>query len=209
MPMPSMPGGQHFEHPVDDRIAGVHHLELGLVLAAAALGRDVDMDVVALDHFDRKHARGVVARVAAGERGIGQDRGTQLVLGIQIGAAHAFIDHVLQRLVRLEPAVLPPLDEHVDDAGVLADRAVPFGAHPAVGEDLRDRVLGGGALFGLVSHAQRANVVHRVEVADVLQRVGHALDQVFLADRNHFAHGGLPPAKLVEPCGGKAALLPQ
>jgi hypothetical protein len=71
----------HLEHPVDDVVAGVHHLELGLVLAAAALGRDVDRNRVARDHLDRQHAGRVVAGVAAGEGGIGQDRGAQLVLG--------------------------------------------------------------------------------------------------------------------------------
>ncbi len=37
------------------------------------------------------------------------------------------------------------LDEGGDDAGVLADGTVAFGAHAGVDEDLRDGVLGGGA----------------------------------------------------------------
>ena len=132
---------QHLEHPVDDRIAGVHHLELGLVLAAAALGRDVDRDGAPRNHLDRQHAGGVVAGVAAGERRIGKDRCAQLVFRVVVGPAHAFIDDVLQAARRSQAAVLTPLDEHVDDAGVLADRPVALGAHAAVGEDLRDRVL--------------------------------------------------------------------
>jgi hypothetical protein len=46
MPMPSMPGGHQpapivgtvLEDPVDDRVGGVEHGELGLGFAAAALG---------------------------------------------------------------------------------------------------------------------------------------------------------------------------
>jgi hypothetical protein len=91
--------GQHFQNPVDDRVARVHHLELRLVFAAAALGRHVDGDFVALDHVDMEHAGRVVAGVAAGEGRIGQDRGAQLVVGVEIGATNAFIDDLLQRLV--------------------------------------------------------------------------------------------------------------
>jgi hypothetical protein len=65
---------------------------------------------------------------------------------------------------------------------------VAFGAHAAVGQDLGDGVLGRRALFGLVGFAQRADVVHRVEVADVLQRVGDAFDQIFFPDCHHFRH---------------------
>jgi hypothetical protein len=52
----------------------------------------------------------------------------------------------------------------------------PVGAHLAVGQDLRDRVLGGGALLALVGAGQVGDVVGGVVVADVLQRVGDALD---------------------------------
>jgi len=66
---------------------------------------------------------------------------------------------------------------------------MPFGAHAAVGEDLRDRVLGGRALLGLVGFAERPDVVHRVIIADVLQGVGDTFDQVVFADGHHFGHG--------------------
>ena len=86
---------QHLDHPIDDRIAGVHHLELGLVLAAAALGRHVNGDLAARHQIDMQHARGVVPGVAAGEGGVGEHAGAQLVLGIEVGAAHTVIHHVL------------------------------------------------------------------------------------------------------------------
>ena len=181
--------GDLLDHPVDDIVAGIHHLELGLVLAAAALRRDVDRDRVAGHHLDREDAGRVVARVAAREGGIGEDRGAQFVVGVVVGAAHAFIDDVLQGAGRIEAAVLAPFDEHIDDAGVLADRAVPFGAHPAVGQDLRDRVLRRRALFRLVGIAQRADIIHRVVIADELQRVGDAVDQIVLADGHHRPFG--------------------
>ena len=174
--------GHHFEYPVDDRIRRVHHLELRLVLAAAALRRDVDDDLGAGNHLDIEDRGGVVLRIDAAEGRIGEDRGAQLVVGMEIGAADAFIDDLLQAAGRVEAAVHAPFDEHGDDAGVLADRAVPLGAHAAVRQDLRHRVLRGGRHFAFVCGAQRADIVHRVEIADVLERVGDGFDEVVLAD---------------------------
>src|SRR3546814_14269354 len=59
------------------------------------------------------------------------------------------------------------LQEHVDDAGVLADRALALGAHARVGQDLRNRILGRRALFGLISARQMLNIVLRMGIADV------------------------------------------
>jgi hypothetical protein len=59
---------------------------------------------------------------------------------------------------------------------------VAFGTHAAVGEDLGDGILGGRALLALVGGAERLDVVERVVVADVLECVGDALDEVFLLD---------------------------
>ena len=183
------PAGTHFgdlfEHPVDDRVRRVEHRKFRLVLAAAAFGGDGDLDRVAEDHLDIYHRGGVVAGVDAAEGGVGDDRGAQLVFGEQIGAAHAFIDDLLKRARGVEAAVLPPFDEDGDDAGILADRTVPLCTHAAVGQDLCDRVLGGGALLGFVGDTERADIVHRVEVRDVLQRVGNAFDEVGFGDRDH------------------------
>jgi hypothetical protein len=77
------------------------------------------------------------------------------------------------------------LEEDVHDAGVLADRAVTLGAHARVDEDLRDCVFGGVRLFALVGFGQIGDVVDGVIVGDVLQRVGHTLDEVFLFDHGH------------------------
>ncbi len=182
----------HFEHPVDDRVAGVHHLELGLVLAAATLGRDIDRHRRSRHQLDMQHAGRVIPGVTAGKGGIGQYRGAQLVFGVEIGTADAFIDHLLHRLrCVVETAVHAPFDEDIDDAGILADRTMPFGAHAAVRQDLRDRVLGRGRLFGRIGFAERADIVHRVIIADELERVGDAFDKISLLDRN--GHGPIPP----------------
>ena len=135
-----------------------------------------------------QHARGVVLGVAASEGGVGKDAGAQAIAGVEVGAADAFIDHILQCALRTKAAFLSPFDEYIDDAGVLADRAVALGAHAAVGQDLRDGILGSGALFGLIGLAQRADIVHRMEIADVLQRVGDAFNQVILGDCHHIGH---------------------
>ena len=185
--------GQLFDHPIDDIVAGVHHLELGLVLAPAALGRDIDIDGIARHHLDRQHTGRIVAGVAAREGGIGQDRGAQLVVGVIIGLPHAFIDNLLQAALRIEAAVHAPLHEDIDDAGVLANRTMTFGAHAAVGQDLCDRILGCRTLLGLVGFAQRPDIIHRVVIGDILEGVLHALDQILFLDNRHVAHRGAFP----------------
>src|SRR5699024_6352516 len=75
--------------------------------------------------------------------------------------------------------------EHGDDAGVLADRPVAFGAHARIDQDLRHRVLRRRRLLALVRGGEVPDVIHRVVIADVLQRVGDGLDEVLLPD-----HGG-------------------
>jgi hypothetical protein len=71
---------------------------------------------------------------------------------------------------------------------------VALRAHAAVGQDLGDGILGGGALLGLVGLAQRTDVIHRVKVADVLQRIGHTIDKIRFPDRHHFRHRNFAPA---------------
>src|SRR5262249_8996327 len=77
--------------------------------------------------------------------------------------------------------------KHHDDASVLTNRPMPFGAHARIGQDLRDGVLGSRRLFALVSLAERADVVHRMVVRDELERLGDAVDEVVLPDGSHVA----------------------
>src|SRR3546814_6099908 len=64
---------------------------------------------------------------------------------------------------------------------------VPLGAHAAVRQYLRHRVLRGGRHFAFVRGAERADIVHRMEIADVLERVGDRFDEVVFAD-DHGIH---------------------
>ncbi|MNT12115.1 hypothetical protein D3C72_1470300 [compost metagenome] len=187
------PAGAHgrhgLEHPVDHAVAGVQHDQLALVLAAAALGGHRHLDGVAGNDLGEDHRGRVVLGVLAGELRVGHDRGAQRVVGVVVAAAHAFVDGVVQAAAETFPAhVHAHLQEHVDDAGVLADRAVARGAHLAVGQDLRNGVLGGGTLLALVGLGQVGNVVRGVVVADVLERGADRFDQVGLLDRGR--HGG-------------------
>src|SRR3546814_14411587 len=79
-----------------------------------------------------------------------------------------------------------------DDSGVMTDRSVTLGADAAVGEDLSDRVLGGGALFGVIGRAQRTDIVHRVIIADVLQSIRYGCDHIVMPDRRHACLQTLP-----------------
>ena len=152
-PMPSMPGG-HQPAPIVGTVfttqsaiesEGLSIDELRLRLRAAALRGDVDLELVARHHLHVDHRRRVVPGVLAAEVGFVEHRGAQLVVRVHVGAAHAFVDRVFERFRKIEPHVHADLQEHVDDAGVLADRPVALGAHARIGEDLRDRVLRGRA----------------------------------------------------------------
>jgi hypothetical protein len=149
--------GTVFSTQSTNGVAGVEHDHLALVLAAAALGRDGDVDVVARHDLGEDHRRRVVLGVLAVELRVGHDRGAQRVVGVVVAAAHAFVDGVFQAAGEaVEAHVHAHLQEHVDDAGVLADRALAGRAHLAVGQDLRDRVLGRRALLALVGAARWA-----------------------------------------------------
>ena len=93
-----------------------------------------------------------------------------------VGAAYALVDHVGEADLRFEPYIHADLEKDIHDAGVLAERAMAFGAHARIGEDLRNRILGGQGLLALIGATEGLDVVLRVVVADVLQGVGDALD---------------------------------
>ncbi len=126
---------------------------------------------------------------------VGENRSAQLVVRVEIRPAHALIHHFGHRHRRIGPAdVHADVDEGDDDAGVLAHRTMALGTEARVGEDLRDRVLRRGRRLGFIGTAQCLDIIERVIIGNVLQRVGDALDQIFLPDRGHgpgVASGGL------------------
>jgi hypothetical protein len=130
--------------------------------------------------------RCVVARIRPGSRRVRDNRCAQAVVRIHVGQAHALVHHSGQRHRGVTPAhIHPDFHERDDDAGVLADRPVAFGAHPRIGEYLRNCVLGRRRLFGAIRGTERFEVILRMVVGDELQRVGDALDEVLLADGGH------------------------
>src|SRR3546814_16861891 len=135
------------------------------------------------------------SRVRAAECRVGDDRGAQPIFRMHIGLADAFVDHVLKTHGRAIPAhIHADLYKDSDDSGVLTDRSVNLGAHAAVGEDLSDRGLGGGALFGAIVRAEPPDLVHRGLVADVLQRIRYGGAPLgWTVSR----HGCLPPFSLL------------
>ena len=186
-------GGDGADDPVGDGVGGVEHGEAGLRLGAAALAGDGDVEGGAGDQLDDDHGGGVVAGVLAGECRVGEDAGTEKIVGVEPGLAGALVDHLLERHHAVGGGGLP-LDVHShfykggDDAGVLADGTMALGAHAGVDEDLRDGVLGGVGLLVLVGAGEVGDVIDGVVEADVLQRVGYGADYVVLADDGH---GGL------------------
>ncbi len=184
---PARAHGRHgLQHPVNDRIGGVEHRELGLVLAAAALGRDMHIQRVPGHQLVMNHCRRIVTGVLARTGRIGKDRSAQHVVGIEIGAAHAFVDHFIDRQRCAVPAhVHANPHEHRHDARVLADGAMALGTHARIDQDLRDRIARGRVLLTQPRLVHRLDEVHRMVIRDELQRVGHARDQIFLLDHSH------------------------
>ena len=131
--------------------------------------------------------RGVVARVAALERGVGDDRGAKLVAGIKIGRPHPGIDHCLKVRCRLPAQVHADPGKDHDDAGILANRPVAERAEARIGQDLRDGIARSGALLQVVGPAHRADEIRAVVIGNVLQGVGDAVDQVLFANDRHGA----------------------
>jgi len=134
------------------------------------------------------HRRRVVLGVLGAAGGVGEHRGPQGVIGVLVGPAHALIHHLGNAHGGASPLqVHAHLEKHGGNTGVLADGAMAFSGHPAVGENLRNGVSCRRALFALVGLPECRDVVHRVVVADVLKRVGDALDEIVLLDD---CHGG-------------------
>src|SRR3546814_13013830 len=91
-------------------------------------------------------------------------------------AANALFHYFLQAPVAFQAAILPPLHEDGDDAGVLPDWSVSLGAHAAVGQNLGDGVLRSRAFLRFIGFAEGADVVLRVIIADELQHCGDAFE---------------------------------
>ena len=179
-------GGHRFKHPVNHRVTGVEHDHLALVFRAAAFGRDGDFHRVARNNFGEDDGRCVVFGVFAQELGVCHHAGTQGVGRVVVAATHTFVDGVVQAAGEAAPAhIHADFEEHIDDARVLANRAVADRAHLAVGQNLRNRVFGCRALLAGIGACQMRDVVAGVVVADVLQRSGNRFDQVFLGNGGH------------------------
>ena len=62
-----------------------------------------------------------------------------------------------------------------------------LGTHTRVGQDLCDGIFCCRRLFEFVRPTESLDVVHRVVVGNVLQRIGDAVDDILLLDRAHGA----------------------
>ena len=118
---------------------------------------------------------------------IGDDGGAQAVVRVVVRATHTFVDGVgnAPREV-LEAHIHADFEEHVDDAGVLANRTMTLGTHFRVGQDLRNRVFSRWRGFGLIGASQMLDVILRVVVANELQRSGNGFNEIGVLDgRGH------------------------
>jgi hypothetical protein len=58
-------------------------------------------------------------------------------------------------------------------------------AHSTVREDLRNRILCSRALLAIMGSPERLDIVKRVVVADELECISNALDEIFLTNWAH------------------------
>src|SRR6202012_5675574 len=133
------------------------------------------------------HSGSVVSSVAAGEGGGFKDAGGGGVVGVAPGPANALVDH-LPHGHHPGDAGLPLhlhayLDEGCDNAGVLADGTMAFGAHARVDENLGDSVFSCWPLLEFIGACEVGDVVDRVIEADVLKCVRDATNEVVLVNR--------------------------
>src|ERR1700743_2349747 len=177
MPMPSMPGGHQPAPMVGTVFSTQSTMESdGLSMANLDLASEPPpfaatmMSTVLPGTMDTLTTAGVLSRVFM-----------RLPAGSGSTAAHAFVDQVLDAHGGVVPThVHAHLEEHGDDAGVLADRPVTLGAHARVDQDLGDGVFRRRRLLALVGGGEVPDVVDRVVVRDVLEGVCDALDEVVL-----------------------------
>jgi hypothetical protein len=178
-------GRQRLHHPVDDGIRRVEHRQLGLVLGAAALGRHAHVHRIAGHHLHVDHRRRVVAGVAACPCGIVEYRGAQHVVRVRVGAAHALVDHLRDRQLASQRTSMP-----IFRNTVTIPVSWQIGRWPSahMRELMRICAIASFAA-GLTLHLPGAvhglHIVQRVVVGDELQRVGHAVYEIILADHGH------------------------
>jgi hypothetical protein len=102
MPMPSIPGGHQPAPMVGTVLRTQSTMESdGLSMANLDLASEPPPLAATVTSTRRRdqstddHGGGVVAGVLAGERGIGEDAGAELVVGVFPGLADALVDHLL------------------------------------------------------------------------------------------------------------------
>ena len=178
-------GGYDAQNPVHNGVRRIQHGKLRLSLATAALGRHFNFHRIAGHDLGVDHGRGVVLGVGSGSIGVSQYRTAQHIIRMGIPPAYAFVNHVFEGHVRIPLHVHTNRDQHVDDAGVLANRSLANGAHARIYQHLSERSFCGGRLFFLPRSAHGAYKIRRVVIRNELQCVGDALNQIILLDNGH------------------------
>ena len=183
------PTGAHvrnaLQYPVGHRIRRIQHREHRLVLRSAALRRHGNLECVAECKLRVNHGGCVVARIGTSEGGVGHDGGAQFIVGIEVSAPHAFVDHRVEVTTHIPAHTHADLDEHHHDARVLTDGTVSFGTQSRVGENLCDGIARRRTLLHRVGAAHRLNEIRGVVVGNVLQGVGNARNDIFFANHGH------------------------
>src|SRR6187551_408721 len=148
----------------------------------------MDIDGITGNYVVVNYGGGVITGILARTIRVGQDRCTQHVIGIHVGAAHTFVDHISEAHLRIPLHIHTHSHEYGHYASVLADRAMTHGTHTRVDQDLRHSIFGGFTLLALIGLVHCLNEIYGVVVGNKLQRIGDAVDQILLT--NHGWHSG-------------------
>jgi hypothetical protein len=154
-----------------------------LRLTAATLGKNVHTKRVARHQSVMDDCGGVIGCVVALASGITDHGFAERIVRFGISFAHTSIDHLIDAQARPVPEEFhPDRQKYCDDTGILAHRPVAFCGHPRVYKDLLDRVFGCRRLLRLVCARETSDKINGMVVGDILQSVGHALDEIVLVD---------------------------
>ncbi len=182
-------GRYSFHNPIYNRVRRVKHHHLRFVLRTATFRCNLYINGIAFNDFVVNHRWRVVFGVLTLARRISQDRGTQHVIRMVVSATHTFVDHIGHAHCGIPLHVHTDLNEHGNDTGILAERALTLCTHARVNQNLRHRILSGWVLLFQIGLMHALHKIDRMVVGDKLQRISNAVNQVVLA--NH-AHGGVP-----------------
>ena len=167
-------------NPIDNAVRWIQHGHFRFVLGSATLGRDRDINGITRHNRVVNNRRRVVFgidRLPAGRPRLKHAD----VVGMGVRATNAFVDHVVQRHFGIPSDIHADLNEDGHNAGVRQIGRLPM-AHIRELMRICAMDLGCLRLFTLIGLTNALDEVLGVVVANELQRIGNAVNQIVLTN---------------------------